>query len=621
MDTHEDAARSGAATIDGAACFSFMSVATQGEARLDLDRHPDDVQQALRRWATEFRQRIAARAFHTNSVVFHTLRCGQCGQTADLREAWPFAPSDGNPARVQERVCARAAARADKACPSCAHREMYRDGHTHAVISHAYARRSLVVYIVTMSYTADGVQRSDVEVLEIFRDDSVRRVEDPSGLAAELHDEYSVRDYMQTRLLKPVEAIRNAFSQHPKRQQIALREYGKRWEAQAEYSAAFASYDASLQFDDKDTDVLIATARILERALEYTEASQRMHRAWLADESPSTLDHLIRLAYRARRLGLLQGAATTLLEHDPESVTGYLGLICSMGVGKIVPLRRGFRDLAAAAVAAGNSQVEAVAQTWLRRLALPLPDWDEQAGHEAYLQQLEDQLDEAGFEIDTAPTSFMLDGVHVSFDLLATSDSGSRYVFFLVEGNVRSHVVRRLRGQLRALFSDDDWQDIEPIILTRDALPWYVYRMASFSPDARLELLASADTTMHVLDENVATFMWAAENYIGASLDFSLDSVSDVDRMIERWHEHGFGEISHSMAVLVASYLGEVLKKYGHGRWVDTDDGPDARAWQLNEDTQIFLIAHVRQCVALGHGESIQAFITRLIRGDDREHA
>lgn len=471
-----------------------------------------------------------------------------------------------------------------------------------------------------MTYTADGVQRSDVDVWEIFHDESMRHVADPSTLAIDLHHEFVVRDYMQTRLLQDVESIQKSFAQHPERQQIALREYGKRWEAQAEYSTAFACYDASLQFNDKDTDVLIATARILERALEYTEASQRMHRAWLADESPSTLDHLIRLAYRARRLGLLQGASTALLEHDPESVTGYLGLICSMSVGKIVPLRRAFKELVEACSAAGASQVEAVANTWLRRLHLPLPDWDDGVPQAAFLQQLKEQLADAGYEVSTAPTSMMVDGVHVQFQLLATSSTGLRYVFFLIEGQVRSHVVRQLRGQLRALFGSDLWQDVEPIILTRDALPWYVYRMASLSPDARLELLASADTTMHVLDENVATFIWAAENYVGATLDFSLESLRDVDRMIERWHEHGFGEISHSMAVLVASYLGEVLKRYGHGSWVDAHDGPDARAWQLNEDTQIFLIAHVRQCVSLGHGESIQAFITRLIRGDDREH-
>lgn len=409
--------------------------------------------------------------------------------------------------------------------------------------------------------------------------------------------------------------LKKRFARDPESQLLALREYGRFWESLNEYSTAFAHFDAYLKLAPDDEKVLQASARILERALEYPEASRRLHRAWMQRESPELLETLARLAYRAQRFDLLKGAATALLENDSDSVCGYLALICSLDARYIVPLRRAFDALHDAAARGGHVGIQQVSASWLHKLSLDLPDWDRHSDAEEHSRAVEIALADAGFEIQRAQPLTVNDTA-IEYDLIAVSPEGRQYIFFINESPIRPHIVRALRGQLRALLAHDDWHSVTPILLTPRPIPWYVYRMMSDAADARLELLIDADTMMQVMDENIATFLWAAEEHFGASLDFRLDSLPELDRLITRWHEFGFGEISHVLASLMASYLGEIFQRHVGGQWVDTDNGPDARAWQLPDETTVYLIAHVRHCVALGGDETIAGFVQAVLHGE-----
>lgn len=475
-----------------------------------------------------------------------------------------------------------------------------------------------VALIVRHKQTSDGVPLRELTFVEVGA--QTRVIDHPAERERRLRQVFA-QEEIRTLLtnapaLRP-EDLHARFKDDEETYRAALREFGRLWESLHEHAQAYAYYDALLKQVPDDAAALRATSRILERALEYREACDRVYRAWAQHQAPELLGPLARLAYRARRFDLLKGAASALLEEDPDSMTGHLALICAMDGRFVVPRRRAFQSLYNAASAGGHVGIRQVAASWLSRLEQPIPDWEQGQSAAQYTAALHEALADEGWELEARP-QIVASGITIELDLLATAPDGARYAFFVQPAAVRGHIVRALRGQLRALMHDEAWLDLRPMLLTPHPIPWYAYRMMSDAVGARMELMLDADTSMQVNDENIATFIWAAEETYGAALDFGIESLDELDRLIRRWHEFGFGEISHVVASLMASYLGEVFHRTVGGAWSDAEAGPDARAWKLPDDTVIFLIAHIKHCVALGDEEALAQFMRSIIHGERR---
>lgn len=560
------------------------------------------------------RQHADKLGLRTPLIRVHLYECKRCFALIEKEYDWTLQSSEI--ASILANLHHSGEALKPSACPiiACKHPKLQ------LVCSSGFAYLSSaeqhIVVFVHHKMTSDGVPHRDMRFIEA--NTSTHLIECPNQQALRLQQvlaQERVKELLSAGPHLEPKSLKQRLYKEPETLLLALKEYGMFWESMHEYSNAFGYFDAYLQLVPDDEDILTATARILERAQEFSEASIRQQRAWVQHQNPELLETLARLSYRAQRYDLLKGTASALLEEDPDSIPGHLALICSLEAAHSIPLRRAFHALEQAASASGHVGIQQVALSWIERLQHDFPDWERKQSKQNYHAALREFMDFEGWEWEPM-YGVELHGTVLECDMIATAPDGTRYLFFLQEGPLRPHVVRAIRGQLRVLMRDDDWMDARPILLTSHPIPWYLYRMMSDAIDARMELLIDADTTMHVIEENVATFLWAAEETYGASLDFSLESLGELDRLILRWHEFGFGDVSHVLTCLMASYLGEIFRRHYGGNWVDAEPGPDARVWRMPDDTLIFLIAHIRHCVALGGDEGIEHFTRSILSGE-----
>lgn len=568
----------------------------------------------LHQWLRRREKHAEKLGIRTPTTSLHLYECAACQKQLEQEAPWDIDSIQAHD--IPKLLEIMAEALSPTRCPHCGSRDEEAEHLVSFAFAYLSASQTHLAWLYCVDVPHDDLPSPAFTLLEY--NGETTKVVKPREQRTRFHRlvaQDSVRRSLSIDPEMSPDALRKRYQDDRESQLLALREFGVFWESLSEYSKAYSYFDAYLEISQDDEQVLYASARILERALEYPEASRRMHRAWMQSESPELLDDLARLAYRAQRFDLLKGAATVLLDADPDSITGYLALVSSLEARHLVPLRRAFRALHDAAATVGHIGIQHVCDSILQRLTLNLPDWERGLSREDYRSAITRRLSEDGYNVEGS-RSLQVEGTAIEYDLLIEAPDGQRTMLFLHDGPVRPHIVRALRGQLRILFAHDDWAAIHPLFLSPRPLPWYVYRMLSTATDARLELMADADTTMHVIDENVATFLWIAEKHYGASLDFSVETLPELDRLIGRWHEFGFGEISHVMACLMASYLGEVFRRHLGGQWVDAHNGPDARAWQLPDETTIYLIAHVRHCVALGQDETIASFVQNILRGE-----
>lgn len=577
---------------------------------------PSAVPHGLAHWVDIDRERVRTLGFRADCIVYHIVRCAACLHRDERVEPWDALPHQLEFGPIVEKLVRKTELRTGVRCIKCNAPHVFYDGESHVIFANATHRDLHLALEVSMRMTSDGVARTTTACWQVTREGLVPF----SDLDAVLPHLYAEEEARRLTTLYPLLTLAEARGMEDidtAARCIALREYGKRWSELGEYAHAWECLDAALHLDEAHLPTLLACTRLLERAGDYAEASQRLHQHWAQHENPQLLEALLRCAARADRPLLLQQAASLLLEHDPDAVAGFMGLAVSQSAQKINLLRRALQELASSADQSGESAIAAVADAWAKRIPASTPSWEHGVPRSAYLQELLSAWRTEGYTlVATHPTFEAERGLRFQVDALIEAPDGTRIPLWLLDGPAAPHVVRALRGCLQGLYATESLTAYTPLILSPYPLPWTLYRAASSTPDARLERLLDADHTMQVRDENIETFREYALQAYGLTLDFSDESLNDIDHLIGRWRKFGFGEISHTLACLCASYLDEYLSRRTTGGWVDSPDGPDARAWRFHTGTLVYLIAHIKQSVALTDNEPIRDFLARLLESE-----
>lgn len=558
----------------------------------------------------ELARRYRVRKFDT---LLQSLRCPACGTEGVHRQTFAGRSYDSVDA-VERRMLQHVGAEFEAECSACGHRRLDGDGMHHFFLLYSELRDAHLVVALRLS-------REDDDRTKVHRRVWIVPVDQDGEMLTEIgddEDDFWLESHFRAVIADPyaddfAEEF-EVFLLDERFRPIALREYADALAEDGHVSDALPIYDASLSENPEQPDLLQRTARLHsvygddERAVEfYLEAY----------EQSSDAEDLASLAYsalRSRRFGVAQIAAERLIADGVE--VGFASkVLASLGTaGDIVRWRTAWENLRDAADDAGDRVGAHVARYWVDSLALPIPDWSEHASIDDYRRQLRDALRDDGFDIARPAPVLGWGAAQLDCDIAATDPFGARYVFFIEETLPTAAIRRTLLARARALALGEDWRGARGILLPRQVFPYAMYRYFSDLPDAQLDLETDADTTLVVHDENIATWLWAAERYFGFLADYSVESLDELDRILLRFHDEGFGAIEHPLVCVIASYLREVIRRaVGESVWVDGETPMDPRVLRLPDGGSANVLSRIRRMVRHGSSESVRDFVVALI--------
>ena len=111
------------------------------------------------------------------------------------------------------------------------------------------------------------------------------------------------------------------------------------------------------------------------------------------------------------------------------------------------------------------------------------------------------------------------------------------------------------------------------------------YRMRERGTPSPVELRLPHPPTVDWMPDHAASAVAAAARVDGVELDYSVESLDDVDRILGRFHDEGLVSTSIRETVFVfGAYIGAVISRQADGRWVDLpDDHPLGGSWPMVE--------------------------------------
>lgn len=405
----------------------------------------------------------------------------------------------------------------------------------------------------------------------------------------------------------------DAFASDP----LLLREIGNALIDAGRTARALGAYELSLRANPKQPDTLRKAGRLFLSFGRPQRAAELLRSAWDATDDPLLLRDIVRAAYRGRQLGVLEQAAHALIEEDSESVLGHKALAAASAPTDIGAMRDAWEDLRRVAARSGERATEGVAKFWCETLALPFPDWTPDDDVATYRELLADELVDAGYE-RVEPQSLEWNGAEIPVDLDMMSPHGERLVVTLFDQRPNPVLAQRIAAAVRAARAEERRPVHRLVPLSRQGLEYAASTWVSGTATAALLIEADADTTMRVLDENIAAFVVAAETHFGRPLTFDLDSLKEVDAILLRLHDDGFGSIPYAFQCQVAAYVGQVLSQHLEGaEWAEGEDEMDPRVYRLPSGEELNLITKVRKVVRNGAEDSIAHFVNVVLQHVD----
>ena len=549
-----------------------------------------------------------------SDFTLQSVACGACGHEWVHRLRQPpvvISEVDDMAELIAELLDAPPA----ESCPACgeASVQCHEGEHAYVCYSEVAAAHLAVVIDVQPSPGGGGLYMAQ-RVYEVSHAGAPREVEMDADTCVPFFVESALRVACATGDTSSVQGLATEVHDHAALRRLTLRELGRIHMANGHDGEAVHVFEQSLLADPEQADVLELAGRLHASHGNPGRATDLLVRAWSMSRDTRLLPLILRSTAQARRLGALRVAALELLEDDPQHLTALKAVVSTESATRVVVWRRSWAALAAAARAAGDAVAERVAACWLDALTLPIADWPDALDAPAYLELLAGDLTQAGCAVTRAPAPLRHEAALIPFDALVSDPDGQRWAVILVDALPRAHVTTTLTATLRALVEDPAHKDTRPLLLSREALPWWLLRYASDATDARLDLSLDADTSLHVHDENIATFLWLAERYFGALLDFSLESLLEVDRILLRYHEDGLGNARFPLVAVVTSYVAAVIERLMPGtRWEDRSGDMDPRTLVFPDGGELNLVSRIRRCLLTGAEDGTHALALALL--------
>ena len=537
------------------------------------------------------------------------VRCTECDAEAVLRSRFnrhEFDSIDAAERRVLEVIQRPVAT----ACASCSSTDLDGVGSRHVFLM--YSERAEAHLAITLRMTREDDGRTKVlrQVWIVPTDSEVLEVEHEDGRL----DEFWMDSRIRCRAVHPdpavaAEELKRLAVDHPD-DSFLLRELAHCLLDAGNTARALAAFELSLESDPDQPRTLGIAGRLYTSLGLPGRGAELLLGAWERTKEVEVLHSLLRAAYRGRRLGLLEQGAVELAEHEPGNVLAAKARALTRGFDDVGELRERWEELSAIASAAGDRETLHIAKYWCELLELPFPDWTPEMSAGDFVDALVGELDAMDVQIERRPDALEWGDAELPVDLEVINEQGEHLLFFMIEEVANPALRQRIAAIVRAAAHDERRIDCKIVPVWRQPLSWGSYQFASQSPTAEILVLADADTTMSVIDENVAAFLVSAERHFGRTLDFSVESLDEVDAILLRLHDRGFGEITYAFQCQVASYVGEVARSAFEDAAWDLGEHPmDPRVFRLSEDDELNLISKIGKVVRNGAEDSISHFL------------
>ena len=565
------------------------------------------------------RERSLAERFgvRKTDAYYQLVRCPACAHEALLRSRFSSA-SYTSIGEVEAEMLQHVQREVRATCARCAATPLRGDGSRHVYLLYSERARAHLGVTMRLGREDDRVKvtrqawwvpldgtaveiedAADPRLESVWADSWIRRWSldpDPSAAAEAL---------LELTAERPVDAL-------------AWRELGRAYQEAGEPNRAIEALRASLERDAAQADVLERLGRLLLQRGAFAEAAEQLVAAFDVGQDPRLLPDVIAACYRGQRIGALAAAAEALLELDPDHLVGHKARVCVEDASNIGAWRDAWEDLRDAAASSGERYTEQVASGWMAALELPLPDWSATLSPAAYARAIADECEAAGLEVERDPDPLAWGTATLPIDLEVVGDDGTRWLVWLCDHEATPATDQTLAVAVRAARQDARRAACRILPLARTPLSYSVCRWTSAAPDAELDLDADADTTMQVSDENVAAFVQALETRFGRTLDFTLDSLPEVDAVLERYYDDGFGAMTFAFRCQAAAYLAQVLAGYVPGTsWVEADTAGDPYVLALPSGGRARLVQKVTAAVERGPSEPVSAFVQWLVRREE----
>ncbi len=564
------------------------------------------------------RERLLARRFgvRKTDVYYQLVRCPSCGHEALLRNRFTREAHDSI-SSVENAMLGQLRRDVRASCTKCGHQPLRGDGSRHVYLLYTERQDAHVAVTLRLEREEDGrvrVRRQAWFVDVDGKAEELEDAEDPRLLDVWL--DASIRRWaLETDPTRAAEGLANLASEHGG-DALVLRELGFALLDAGQNAPAARALSASLDADGDQVRVLRRLGRLHVREGRPAEAAELLVRAFDLSASSDLLPEVIHACYRGQRVGALAAAAEALLELETDHLVGLKARVCVEDASNIGAWRDAWEDLARAAELAGERYTERVASAWVQALTLPLPDWEAGVRPEAYREILADECLAMSFEVEREPDPLNWGDATLPVDLEVIDDEGITWLVWLCAHEATAATDQTLAAAARAAMEDPRRSACRLLPLSRSPLSYAVCRWASSMPDATVDLEADADTTMAVSDENVTSFMQLVEATFGRTLDLSLSSLDEVDEVLRRYHDDGFGTMTYALRCQAASYVGAVIRRIlGHGAWNRSpeDDG-DPYLFELANGARVQLVRRISRAVDVGDDDGLKSFVRVVLR-------
>lgn len=562
------------------------------------------------------RERDLAQRFGVRKldVMLQTLRCEGCDAEA-LRINRFAGFTFGSLDDVERQMLSAIGETVEAACSSCDATSFSGQGATHLFLLFSEAQQSHLAVRLRLTPDDSGRTRVVRQVWWMPLDGEAEELEDAGDVRlAEVWIESAVRGALTSpEIPDVVEALRGVAAVHDE-SPVVWRVLGEALIAEGRHAEALEPLERSLERDGAQPEVMRRLGLMYTGYGDGARGAMWLQRTFDATDDTELLGDIMRAAYRGRALGTLELAAREACQRDPDTVAAWKALVCCGSAVDLDGWRDAWRALRDAAQRAGERHTEAVAAWWCDVLDVPWPAWPPNADRAAYHRLLAAELEALDFEVDTAPEPVLLGEAELPIDLAFTDWGGRQHLVVLCDALPVPHVQQTLRATALAVDDDPALSGARLVLLPKQPAAWATLRHVARTADALLDLAADADTTMHVNDENAAAFAAAAERHFGRSLDLSPESLDDVDAIVLRYFDDGFGDMGYALQCQVAAYVGEVVASLAPGvHWRDGSEGMDPRVLAVGEG-EMNLVSKVGKMAQNGPEDSIAHFV-RVVLG------
>lgn len=563
------------------------------------------------------REEQLARRYRTRKldILFQSLRCPNC-ETEGISRRRFMDDEYSSVEDIEGKMLAHIHQKFAASCSKCGNQKLNGDGARHFFLLFSEQQDAHLVVSLKLSRESDGRTLVTRKLWFVPVGEEGVAIEEDDGRLDDFWTESRFRSLLNNPLLHDFDEEFGEFLESSSFRHIVLREYASLLIDEGSVSEALGLIDTSLTENPEQPALLMEAAGLHASYSDHERATELFIEAWDQTESADALAGAVVSACKARKFGTTEIAAAELLENERYAGLAAKALVATGTATNISSWKFGWKRLHEIATASGDRVSARVAKSWSDALELPIPDWKPGVSTDDYRGIVRSALAESDLEIVRPTPPLVWGEAKLECDLIATDPFGARYAIFITDLMPTAAVVRTLVTKARALIlsESEDYKGARGILLTRQVFPYSLYRYFSDLPDAQLDLEMEADPTLIVHQENVATWLWAAERYFGSMADYSVESLDEVDRILLRFHDDGFGAIEHPMVCVISSYIREVMQRaVGPCEWKDGDAPMDPRVLQLPDGGSANIMSRIYRMVEHGQGESVQQLVTSLI--------